>query len=146
MSSLLLDLTNWDLCLDASGNIAVCTAPYSIAQDVATACRTFRGDVFYNTALGIPYFEDILGHQPPLALVKSLIATQAATVPGCNNPVVIITGFANRVLTGQIQFTDSNGATQTATINASLPQAPQMQDSSGNLMTDSSGNPMFGSL
>jgi hypothetical protein len=112
-STLLLDQTLWDLCLDASGNIAVATPPYSVAQDVASACRTFLGECFYNTSIGIPYFADVLGHTPPLALLKNYLTTAAATVPGCNNPVCYIGSFTNRQVTGQIQFTDSSGTTQT---------------------------------
>ena len=41
MNTLLLDLTNWDLLVDASGNIAVASDPYSVAQDVASAVRVF---------------------------------------------------------------------------------------------------------
>ena len=40
-STLLLDQTEWDLVLDASGNIALASPPYALAQDVASAVRTF---------------------------------------------------------------------------------------------------------
>lgn len=114
MNTLLLDTQLWDLVLDLNGNIAVATDPYSVAQSVASACRTFVGDLWYNKTAGVPYFQQILGHYPPLALVKTLLANQAATVPGCNNPVVFLTGFNGRALSGQIQFSDSNGTTQAA--------------------------------
>ena len=113
MNTLLLDTDVWDLVLDAAGNIAVASDPYSVAQDVASACRTFLGECWYDTTIGIPYFQQILGHQPSVALVKAQLAAAAATVPGCTNPVVYLTGFVDRSLTGQIQFTDSNGNQQT---------------------------------
>ena len=113
MNTLLLDLTLWDLCLDAAGNIAVATDPYSVAQDVASAVRVFLAEEWYNTSAGVPYFQSILGKLPPIAFMKSQIAAAAATVPGCNNPVVFLSGIqAGRQLTGQIQFTDSNGLIQ----------------------------------
>ena len=65
MKTLLLDRTQWDLVQDANGNIALATEPYARAQDVASACRLFRGELWYDTAAGIPYFEDILGKSPP---------------------------------------------------------------------------------
>ena len=34
-NSLLLDQAQWDIVLDVNGNIALASAPYSIAQDVA---------------------------------------------------------------------------------------------------------------
>jgi len=113
-STLLLDQTVWDLVLDASGNIAVASPPYSIAQDVATACRTFLGECYYDTTLGVPYFGEILGRLPPTQLIKQQIVDQALTVPGVTIPVCYLTGFAGRRLTGQIQFTGPDGTTQVA--------------------------------
>lgn len=114
MDTLLLDLDTWDLVVDASGNLAVASDPYSVAQDVASAIRTFIGECWYNTTRGIPYFEQVLGHLPPLNVLKTLIVNEAATVPGCTNPVVFITSFAGRKIGGQVQFTDSNGQIQVA--------------------------------
>ncbi len=62
-------------------NIAVATDPYSVAQDVASAVRTFVGECYYQTNLGIPYFQQILGQLPALAFVKAQICAAAATVP-----------------------------------------------------------------
>jgi hypothetical protein len=114
MNTLLLTLDRWDLCLDSSNGIAVASDPYSVQQDVASACRTFLGDLWYDTAAGIPYFQQILGQFPPLELVKQWLVTQALTVPGCTNPVVYISTFSDRQISGQVQFTDSNGTTQAA--------------------------------
>lgn len=115
MDTLLLDIDLWDLVLDASGNLAVATDVYSVAQDVASACRTFLGEVYYNTTDGVPYFQSILGQVPSASFIKSQLVTAASSVPGCNGPVVFLTGLAGRALTGQVQFTDSNGTTQVAT-------------------------------
>ena len=112
MNTLLLDTRAWDLLTDASGNIAVASDPYSVSQDVASAVRTFLGECYYATPLGVPYFEQVLGKLPPLALFKNLIVAQAVRVPGCNNPVCFVAAITNRRVTGQIQFTDSNGASQ----------------------------------
>ena len=114
MDTLLLDTVTWDLTLDASGNIAVASDPYSVAQDVASACRTFLGEVWYDTTLGIPYFQNILGQSPPLAFLKAQLVAAALTVPGCANPVCYIASIVNRKVSGQIQFTDSNGSQQVA--------------------------------
>jgi len=118
VKTLLLDLTNWDLCTDSTGNIAVASEPYSIAQSVASACRTFLGDLWYNQTAGIPYFGQILGYLPPPALIKAWLTQQALTVPGCANPVVYLTYVSARSVSGQVQFTDATGATQTATFGA----------------------------
>ncbi len=144
MNTLLLSTDLWDLCLDASGNIAVASDPYSVAQDVASACRVFRGEQWYNTSAGVPYFQQILGQSPPASFIKAQIAAAAATVPGCANPVVYLSGLgADRALAGQVQFTDSNGTVQAVGFGSTR---QQLTDSAGNLLFDSAGNPLYGSF
>jgi len=109
MKSLLLDRTAWDLVLDASGNIACATEPYAIAQDVACACKLFAGELWYATNKGIPYFSEILGHWPPLAVVRAELVKAAMTVPGVVSAQVVISSLKDRTLTGQVQFIDTTG-------------------------------------
>jgi hypothetical protein len=113
MTTLLLDQDAWDLVLDASGNIALASPPYSLAQDVASAVRTFLGEVYYDTTQGIPYFDEVLGQLPPAALLTQLISNQALTVPGVVSAQTVITSFNARQVSGQIQFTDSTGEVTT---------------------------------
>ena len=120
MNTLLLDQTTWDLCL-SGGNIAVASDPYSVAQSVASACRTFLGEVYYDTTIGVPYFQNILGAICSISYIKAQLCSAAATVPGCNNPVCYITGINNRVMSAQIQFTDSNQSTQAVLVTAFVP-------------------------
>ena len=110
LNTLLLDRTAWDLCLDSAGNIAMASPPYSLAQDVASAVRLFLGELWYNTAAGIPYFEDVLGHLPPPSLMRAYIERAALTVPGVVSARCIISAFSDRTVTGQIQFIDETGA------------------------------------
>jgi hypothetical protein len=111
LNTLLLDTDAWDLVLDASGNIAMASPPYSLAQDVASAVRTFLGEVWYDTTQGIPYFGDVLGKLPPAALLTQLISNQALTVPGVVTAQCVITSFNARSVSGQIQFQDEAGGT-----------------------------------
>jgi hypothetical protein len=114
MKSLLLDNTTWDLCIDASGNIAVGAAPYALAQDAASSIRTFKGEVWYDTARGIPYFEQILGKFPSPAFMKAQFVAAAMLVPGITRARCYITGTKGRTITGQVQITDKTGATSLA--------------------------------
>lgn len=116
MRTMLLDVLRWDVILDAEGNIAIATDPYSVAQDVASSCRTFLAECYYDTTLGVPYLGQILGEEPSTAFVKAQLEAASAKVPGCSNPKAFITGLSGRQLSGQIQFQDSNGATQTVAI------------------------------
>jgi hypothetical protein len=71
MDTLALDRTTWDLFLDARGDIAVASNPYSLAQDAASAIRLFSGELYYDTTQGVPYFGQILGQMPPLEFMKA---------------------------------------------------------------------------
>ncbi len=108
-NTLLLVVDAWDLCLDAAGNIAMATPPYSRAQSVANACRLFLGEMWYDTTKGVPYFEEILGHAPPASVFERYMVQAALTVPGVVEASCTITGVNGRVLTGQITFTGADG-------------------------------------
>lgn len=109
MKTLLLDRTTWDLCKDASGNIALADEPYAVAQDVACAARLFSGELWYDTTKGVRYFQDILGQFPPFALIKADLAAAALTVPDVASAVCYISGIVGRALTGQLQVKTTSG-------------------------------------
>lgn len=107
MRTLLLDQTTGDLCLDANGNLAVATAPYQIAQDVASAVKLFAGELWYDTAKGVPYFDLVLGKFPPPPLVKALLVKAATTVPGVTAADCTLASIKDRTLAGQILVNDT---------------------------------------
>lgn len=111
MKTLLLDVTGWDLLTDAANNIAVASEPYAFAQDVASALRTFLGEVWYDVTLGVPYFQEILGKTPPVTLFQEYMILAAETVPGVASAECTIEAFENRTVTGQVTFTTDNGQT-----------------------------------
>lgn len=114
-STILLDQVEWDSVLDSQHNIAVAAPPYALAQDVASAVRTFLGELYYNTQRGIPYFQEILGYLPPASLLTQLISNMAMTVPGVVTAQTFITSFDAGSVQGQIIFTDESG--QTTVVN-----------------------------
>ena len=117
MQTLLLDTVSWDLVLDLTGNMAVASNPYSLAQDAASACRVFEGEAYYDTSIGIPYWASILGKSPSISLMKSAYVSQALTVPDVVSAAFFISSFgASRVVNGQIQVTDSSGVTLGANV------------------------------
>lgn len=113
MKTLLLDISRWDLCLDSGRNIAVAQAPYQLAQDVASAIKTFLAEVWYDNTLGVDYFGRVLGHTPPLALLQALLVKAALTVPGVVSAQAVISSFSRstRTVVGQVLFVDSSGKT-----------------------------------
>lgn len=106
MRSLLLDRTAWDLVLDARGNLAIADDPYAQAQDAACAARLFQGEAYYDTTIGVPYFQAVLGKYPSPQFMRAKYATAAARVPGVQNINVTLTGLVNRRLTGNIVITN----------------------------------------
>lgn len=109
MDTLLIDRTTNDLVLTASGDMAVASPPYALAQDAASNVRTFRGECWYNTAKGVPYAQQIQGKAPPLSLVRDALVRQALAVPGVVKARVFFTDFENRTLSGQVQVSDESG-------------------------------------
>ncbi len=114
MDTLLLDRSTWDLVIDSAGNIARASDPYSQAQDAASAVKTFQGEAYYDVSLGVPYWEQILSHRPPLALVKAKLVGAALTVPGVTAAVAFLTALSNRTVSGQMQIKNTSNQTSLA--------------------------------
>lgn len=107
MNTLFLNPNTWDIVLDSVANIAMATEPYSLAQDAASAIKTFLGEAYYDTTLGVPYSNQILGENPPLEFIRAQLIKVSLTVPDVIAARVFFTDFTNRVLSGQVQVTNS---------------------------------------
>jgi hypothetical protein len=127
-NTLFLDVATWDLVADASGNIAMAMPSYSIVQDVASACRVFLGEVYYDTTIGVPYLgqivdgdpapqsqQQLLGRTPALNVLQAALAAAALGVPWVEEAEAVISAFVNRDVQGQVQITTESGATFTVT-------------------------------
>ena len=114
MQTLLLDPKSWDLLIDASGDIAMASEPYSQAQDAASAIKLFESELWYDTTKGVPYWASILGLAPPMSLMKAKWVAAALTVPGVATAVCFISSFKDRFVQGQVQI--KNVADKTAAV------------------------------
>lgn len=124
-STLLLDRTTWDLVLDAKGNIAIATEPYSLAQDACSAIRTFRGECYWDTTIGVPYLEYIFGKNPSVSELKGFFIDAAKTVPGVASATCYIVSISGRAVRGQIQVTSAaTGQVSAADFEVINPQGP----------------------
>lgn len=117
MNTLLLDLARWDLTVDARGNIAMASNPYAPAQDAASELRLFRGELWYDRARGVPYFERILGHLPSVEFMKAQFVAAVVQVPDVASATAFITEFVNRAMRGQVQITLTSDAQLTIALN-----------------------------
>lgn len=107
-STLFLNPDTWDLALDIWGNIALAQAPYATAQDVASAVKLFAGELHYDTAKGIPYFDEILGggQKQSFALYRHRIQQAALSVPNVLSADVGLSQQDGRTAIGNIIITD----------------------------------------
>jgi hypothetical protein len=115
-NTLLLDIKAWDLVLDSNGSIALAAPPYAVAQDVASACRLFQGELWYDTTQGVPYWQQFLGQNPTSSQVTTALNNAALTVPEVATANMIITSIAGREVSGQVQFTTTDGTSITVNI------------------------------
>ena len=113
MNTLLLDTEAWDLVLDSNGNIALAQPPYATAQDVASAIKLFLGELWYDTTQGVPYWQQFLGQNPASSQIISAFNVAALTVPGVATASTVLTSLAGRQLSGQVQFTTTDGISST---------------------------------
>ena len=122
MDTLALNPQNWDITTDALGNWATFgdatpssdqTGPgMRLAQDVATRCLAWLGEVYYDTTQGIRY-EQIMGQTPNLALLQNSFNQEGLKVPGCQTALADFSFTNGRVrqLTGTLTVSDTNANT-----------------------------------
>lgn len=101
MISLALGGITWDLNVGASGNLATAEGDHRLAQDVASAVRTFDGECIFDQDRGVPYFDEVLGHRPQAQLVNAYVEQEAARVPGVTRVLATDQGLSLRTLTGE---------------------------------------------
>lgn len=119
MDTLALDHSTWDVTTDAFGNWATFgdatpasdqTGPgMRLAQDVATRCLSWLGEVYYDTTQGIRY-QQIMGQYPNLALLQNSFNQEGLKVPLCQTALAnfTFTAGSQRKLTGTLTVSDTN--------------------------------------
>lgn len=130
-STLLLSVSGWDLTLDNNLNIAIAPEPYALAQDAASAIQTYLNEVYWDTTIGVPWLQQILGpppgmrSPPPLALIKQvLVAAAISANVDISSAQVFISSLnpVNRVCSGQVQVVSVSGSVAAASFAVGSPQ------------------------
>jgi hypothetical protein len=122
-ATLLLDSQSWDLTQDAFGNIALAQPPYALAQDAASAIKTFQGEEFFDTSQGIAYLSQVFGQAVPVQFLRQALINAGLSVPGVAAAQVFFSALTNRILSGQVQTTQAGtGQTSASTFTVINPQ------------------------
>lgn len=125
MKTILLNPLTRDLTKDVDGNIALASNPYSVAQDIASACALYFGELWFDTTKGIAYFQSYLGRAPAPSAIKGSLVRAALTVPDVASAVCFIASFESRLLRAQVQAKLVGGAVVVVPIRVTLaPTAP----------------------
>lgn len=109
--TLLLD-SNWDLCLDKAGRIAIAEGAYATAQAVANECRLFTDDAYFEPDRGIPYYLVALGKKLSPSVLRARLRDAAMLVDDVEDVTEVVLESLDtetRRVTGEIQFTSREG-------------------------------------
>ena len=81
MANLKMDLLTHRVVLE-NNNLALSSGIDDIAQDVQTRLKTFLGEWYLDTRIGVPYYSRILGQKPQIGLIKGVFRDTIMTTPG----------------------------------------------------------------
>jgi len=76
-----LKLTGGDLAIE-NDDLVLVDGVDAVAQHVTTSLKTFQGEWFLDTRVGVPYFDRVLGQKPRLAELEQLYREAIIKVPG----------------------------------------------------------------
>ncbi len=102
--------------MDAFSSIAVASAPFSVAQDVASAQKTVLGEVYYDSTKGVDYFGSILGQPPDLSSIAEMMEEAALTISGVVSATTTLAEDSSRGAIGETVFTTVSGQNGTASV------------------------------
>ena len=81
MSQLSQDPTTGDLVF-TNNQLTFVDGADQVKQSIIQRFRTFAGEWFLDTSLGIPYFQNVLVKNPNLTLIESYFKNELWAVPG----------------------------------------------------------------
>jgi len=118
LDTLALDPPNWDLTLDANGNLATFgdgtpgtqTGPgMRMAQDVASRVRAWRGEVWFDVDQGIDY-PRYMGLTPAIVQLQADYQAEALLTPECSTALADFSlDRTTRQVGGALYLTDISG-------------------------------------
>lgn len=116
---------DWDLCLDAFGNLETRNDDAAICQDVSCALRLFTNDSYYEPTKGIPYLSIALGVTPFESLVRSELTNTAKSVNGVLDASVEELTIKNRSLSAEMKCLTTSGNIREVGSDIDIPRGEQ---------------------
>lgn len=101
----------WDLSRDANGNLAIASEEASVAQDVASRCKLFQGDLYFDQTQGIPWLQQVLGQPYSKPLLRQILSNAAALVPTVQQVQVDLDDLNGRGVSGSVRVITTEGQT-----------------------------------
>lgn len=83
MTNLLLD-DSGDLNM-TGGRLGLVTGSLELAQRLSSKLKTFQGEWFLDSRVGIPYFSRILVKRPDISVLNSIFSAELRRDPGVKN-------------------------------------------------------------
>ena len=109
--------SDWDITIDADGNLATLSGGYATAQDVASACQVFLGECYYDTSLGIPYDTAIIGRQFTSQYMAQKLKTEALKITSVTQSTAnVLYNKSLRRAVATVRVTDTDGSTVEVTL------------------------------
>lgn len=76
----------------------------AIAQDCEVRLQFFLGEWYLDTRLGVPYYQEILGHKPTMQAVKGIFRDAILTTPGIQSVFELEIDFEGTTRTLSVSF------------------------------------------
>ena len=102
---------NGDLFIDDTGDFEIIAA---VRQGIQIRLRWIKGEWVFNTAMGTPYFETILGKTPNRALIEKALRNQIIAVDGVTEvgSISLVKDAKRRTLRASFTATTTEGKIQ----------------------------------
>ncbi len=106
-----LDIDDWDLTFPAgSTDLTLVSGVDAIRQHLSQRLKTFMGEWFLDTRIGVPYFQQVLVKNPDPVVLDSVFKAVIVNTPG----ILELTDFALQVdrSTRQLKLTFTAATTE----------------------------------
>lgn len=105
MADLRLDTATHDLTFDGFDFELTNDDDESVAQRLKIRLRFYKGEWFFNTEFGVPYYQDILKKQADIGTVDAIFRSQILSTPGVDTLLQYSSTFTSALRQFDVDFT-----------------------------------------